>query len=145
MAAPTNEAIQLVQKMYECFNKGDLDTITREVFAPDLQWMLPGHNPLAGQKTSAAEVIAFFGQLVKCGIKVDLVGIHPFGDDGCVELHRGYGEAGGNKLDAINCTHYRVRGGRIADVHVYMGNQHAADAFFNAAYNLKPIPDRLAD
>ena len=30
-----NPNLALVQRMYECFNKGDLDTIRREIFAPD--------------------------------------------------------------------------------------------------------------
>jgi ketosteroid isomerase-like protein len=145
MAQETNEAIRLVQKMYECFNKDDLDTIRKEVFAPDLKWNLPGRHPLSGMKQSGEEVIAFFGELRKCGINVDLIGIHPFGDDGCVEIHRGYGEAGGNKLDARNCTHYVASNGRLSRVEVFMGDQASADNFFNAAYNLKPIPERLAD
>jgi len=137
--------VDIVAKMYECFNHGDMATIKRDVFAADLQWMLPGHNPLAGMKHGADEVIAFFSQLVKSGIKVDLVKIDGFGESTVVEVHRGYGEAKGNKLDALNCTHYEIRDGKIAQVQVYMGDQHAADSFFNAVYTLKPIPDRLAD
>ena len=140
-----NEAMALVQKMYECFNRDDLETLRREVFASDLQWTLPGHHPLAGTKTSGEEVIAFFGQLRKAGIQVDLVGIHPFGDDACVELHRGHGQTGDLKFDAVNCTHYHVTNGRLSKVQVFMGDQHAADAFFTAVYKLKPIPARLAD
>ena len=48
-------------------------------------------------------------------------------------------------LDALNCTHYKIRDGQIYDVQVYMSDQHAADTFFNGVFQLKPIPDRLAD
>jgi uncharacterized protein len=134
----------LIQKMYECFNKGDMDTIRKEVFAPDLVWRLPGRHPLAGTKQGVDEVLAFFAQLVKSNIQVDLVRADDWGDDTVVEVHRGHGEAGGVKLDALNCTHYHIKNGRIADVQVYMSDQYGADNFFCAVFHLAPIPDRLA-
>ena len=143
MAQHPNVAI--VTKMYECFNKGDMDTIKREIFANDLEWRLPGHHPLSGIKHGADEVIAFFGQLAKSGIQVDLVKIDAWGEDTVVEVHRGHGQAKGAVLDAINCTHYRIKDGKIAEVQVYLSDQHAADIFFWTAYNLKSIPYRLAD
>ena len=137
--------VELVQRMYECFNRGDMDTIRKEIFAPDLIWRLPGHHPLAGTKQGAEEVLAFFEQLGRAGIQVDLIGMDDFGQDTVVEVHRGHGTAtSGAVLDARNCTHYQVREGRIADVQVYISDQHTVDQFFNAVYALKPIPDRLA-
>jgi uncharacterized protein len=136
--------VQLVRRMYDCFNRDDLDTLRREIFAPNLVWHLPGHNPLAGTKNGAEEVIAFFLQLRKGHIQVDLIQIDLFGADTVVEVHRGHGTQGGATLDAINCTHYHIRDGRIADVQVFLSDQHAADAFFWTVYPLKPIPDRLA-
>ena len=50
----------IVVRMYECFNQGDLDTIRKEIFAPDLNWRLPGRNPVGGEKSNAEEVLAFF-------------------------------------------------------------------------------------
>ena len=47
-ARQTNLA--LVQRMYDCFNRDDLATIRNEIFAPDLVWNLPGHNPVAGNR-----------------------------------------------------------------------------------------------
>jgi ketosteroid isomerase-like protein len=140
----TGSNSDIVAKMYACFNQGDLDTIRNEVFAPDIEWRLPGRHPLAGTKHGADEVLAFFGQLVKSGIHVDLTGIHDWGDDTVVEVHRGYGTAGDAKLDGINCTHYHIKNGRIQDVQVYVSNQYALDDFFNVVYAYKPIPDRLA-
>ena len=155
-----NANLGLVQRMYECFNRGDLETIRNEIFAPDLVWNLPGRHPLSGTKNGAEEVIAFFAQLVRANIQVTLdpqsdpaTGIDTFGDDTVVEVHRGSGTAtvrdvDGNEsqvvLNALNCTHYQIRDGRIARVQVYMSDQHAADNFFWAVYALKPIPERLA-
>lgn len=136
--------VALVEKMYEIFNTGDLDVLKREVFAEDLVWTLPGRNPVGGVKRGPDEVIAFFGGLVASGIKVDIIRIDAWGDDTVVEVHRGHGESRGARLDALNCTHYRVANGRIAEVQVYMSDQYAADDFFWSAYDLAPIPDRWA-
>jgi ketosteroid isomerase-like protein len=137
--------ISLVEKMYDCFNRGDLQTIKEEVFASDLVWRLPGRHPLGGTKNGPDEVLAFFAKLGESGIKVDLIGIDAWGDDTVVEVHRGHGTAGNATLDALNCTHYHVRGGRIADVQVYMSDQYAADNFFWEVYGLAPIPERLGN
>jgi ketosteroid isomerase-like protein len=136
--------VALVERMYELFNQGDLDALKEEVFAPDLVWTLPGRNPVGGVKNGPDEVIAFFGGLVASGIKVDLVSIDAWGENTVVEVHRGHGESRGARLDALNCTHYRIRDGRIAVVQVYLSDQYAADNFFWAAYDLAPIPDRWA-
>ena len=137
-------AVELVQKMYECFNNQDMETIKSEVFHPELKWVLPGHHPLAGVKHGADEVIAFFMQLGKANIQVDLIKIDVFGDDGAIEVHRGHTQDAPG-LDALNCTYYKVRDGKIADVQVFIGEQHHVDLFFNARYEMKPIQDRIAD
>jgi ketosteroid isomerase-like protein len=137
--------VGIVEKMYECFNKGDMATIKRDVFAENIEWRLPGHHPLAGPKYGADEVIAFFAQLVKSGIKVDLIQIDAFGENTVVEVHRGYGQVGDAKLDAYNCTHYHIKNGKIADVQVYISDQHTVDQFFYQSHKLAAIPKRLAE
>lgn len=145
--APGKTSLSVVQRMYECFNRGDMETIKQEVFAPDIVWTLPGRHPLSGTKQGADEVIAFFAELGKVGIQVDLIGLDQFLEDTVVEVHRGHTqgrEVNGVKLDALNCTHYHVVDGKIKQVQVFMGDQYGADNFFWAACGLKPIPDRLA-
>jgi ketosteroid isomerase-like protein len=141
----TGSAMSVVSRMYECFNKADLDTIKNEIFAPDIEWRLPGRHPLAGTKHGADEVLSFFHQLNKTGIQVDLVKIDEWTDDIVVEVHRGHGQAGDHKLDGLNCTHYHVKGGRITEVQVYVSDQYHLDNFFNAVVEYAPIPQRLAD
>src|SRR5947209_12264226 len=117
-------SLDVVQKMYDCFNRGDIETIKREVFAPDIVWNLPGRHPLSGTKHGADEVLAFFGQLGKVGIHVDLIGLDQWHEDTVVEVHRGHTqgkEINGVKLDALNCTHYQVVDDKIKYVQVYIG------------------------
>jgi len=146
MAQTTVDRVAIIRRMYDCFNRGDLDTIRREVFAPDIVWTLPGRNPVGGTKHGANEVIAFFQQLNRAGIQVDLIGLDEFGQDTVVEVHRGHTQrpVNGATLDALNCTHYQIVNGKIQHVQVYMSDQYAADNFFWSAFQLKPIPDRLA-
>ncbi len=91
--------LDLVTRMYACFNSDDMDTIRREIFAPDLVWNLPGHHPLSGTKNGSEEVIQFFLALRRANIRVTLdpaadpaTGIDTFGDSTVVEVHRGQGE-----------------------------------------------------
>ncbi len=65
--APTHPAMAVVDKMYDCFAKGDMATLKTDVFAPDIAWNLPGHHPLSGIKNGPDEVIAFFGALMQTG------------------------------------------------------------------------------
>lgn len=143
-AALRRRNVGLVEKMYECFNRGDMKTIKDEVFAPDLVWNLPGRSPVGGVKNGPDEVIAFFAGLVASGIKVDLIRIDSWGDDTVVEVHRGHGTAKGASLDALNCTHYVIRDDRIAEVQVYLSDQYGADNFFWTAISLAAIPQRWA-
>ena len=91
MAATETTAMQAVEKMYDCFNRGDLDTIKSDVFAPDIKWTLPGRHPLGGVKNGADEVLAFFHQLNLSGVQVDLIHIDQWTEDTVVEVHRGHG------------------------------------------------------
>ena len=47
-AGQTN--LVLVQRMYDCFNRDDMNTIRYEIFAPGLITNLPRHNELSGWK-----------------------------------------------------------------------------------------------
>lgn len=135
--------VEVVEKMYQCFKAGDMETLKAEVFAEDLQWHLPGHHPLAGTKKGVDEVLAFFGRLRSLGLQVTPLGMGELNSGGVVEVYKAKGEVNGAKLNAFNCNYYTVREGRITEVQVLMADQHGYDAFFWEAYQLKPIPDRL--
>ena len=147
--------LALVQRMYECFNRDDMDTIRNEIFARDLVWNLPGHHPLSGTKHGARK---YWRSSPRCAGPIfrspsTRRTTRPPASTASarstvVEVHRGRGtttvrDASGVDqqvtLNALNCTHYQIRDGRIANVQVYMSDQHAADTFFNAVYQLKPI------
>ena len=143
--APTHPAMAVVNRMYECFAKGDMETLKTEVFAADITWDLPGHHPLSGVKRGPDEVIAFFGALMATGVNVDNITFGTMGDDGVIERHTGHGKfSDGEEIIFPTCSYYRIQDGRIAAVQVYTGDQHGVDRYFWAMNALKPIPDRLA-
>ena len=75
----------VVDRMYQCFAQGDMETLKNEVFAPDIEWALPGHHPLSGVKLGADEVIAFFALLMQTGISVDNISFGTIGDESRLE------------------------------------------------------------
>ncbi len=135
--------MDVVNRMYECFAHGDMETLKREVFAADIEWRLPGHHPLSGPKRGADEVLAFFGALMQTGINVDNISFGTIGDDRVVETHTGHGTVDGEAYIFPTCSVYTIRDGKIVQVQVYTADQHRVDAYFWAAYTLKPLPDRL--
>jgi ketosteroid isomerase-like protein len=121
-----------------------MDTLKREVFAPDIEWALPGHHPLSGVKKGADEVIAFFTALMQSGVNVDNVSFGTIGDDRVVETHTGHGTVNGKDYIFPTCSVYTIQNNRIQRVQVYTADQHGVDDYFWQANALKPIPERLA-
>lgn len=136
---------QLVFKMYDYFGKGDMESIKREIFHPDMSWTMPGHHPLSARMEGVDAVLAFFGALFKAGIVVDNVHFGVLDDGTVIEKHMGHGKIGGESFDFPTCTSYGIKDGKIFDVHVHTGDQHNVDRYFWAVFKLKGIPARLAE
>ena len=133
-----------IRSAFAAFAHGDMDTLKAEVFAPDIEWALPGHHPLSGVKKGADEVLAFFGALMQSGVNVDNVSFGTIGDDRVVETHSGHGNVEGRDYLFPTCSVYTIRDGKIQHVQVYTADQHGVDDYFWKANALKPIPDRLS-
>ena len=135
--------LEVVEKMYQCFKNGDLETLKTEIFAQELEWHLPGHSPMAGTKKGIGEVLGFLGSLRKLGVQVTPLGMGEIGEDWVAEFYRGQGEINGVHLNALNCNRYKIRDAKITEVQVFMSDQHNYDIFCWEAFTLKPIPERL--
>lgn len=139
----SNKNLAIIEKMWECFREGDTKTLGN-IFAPDVIYNMPGYHPLSGIKKGINELLAFFDELGKSNIKVELLKIGILNENMIVEVHHGYGETKGANLDVINCNIYQIKDDKIARVDCYNGDQHAIDNFFYSIYTLKSIPERLA-
>lgn len=136
-------ATELVQRFYECYANGDLETMKRDVLAPDVVWRIPGRHPLSGPKHGADEIVAFFAQLAKADMKAEVV--YMSGDDTrVVDVHRGWGATDAAGMDMLWVLYYRIEDGRIKEVVNFAADQAQADEFFWASYPLAPVPVRLA-
>jgi uncharacterized protein len=135
---------ELVHRMYSLFAQGDMDTIKRELFHPDMTWTMPGHHPLAGRMEGVDSVLAFFGALFNAGITVDNAHFGELDDGTVIEKHLGHGVAGTEVYVFPTCTSYGIKDGRIFDVQVHTADQHGVDRFMWKQYQLKGIPERLA-
>jgi ketosteroid isomerase-like protein len=136
---------ELVFKMYDYFSKGDMESIKREIFHPDMTWTMPGHHPLSGKMEGVDAVIAFFGALFKAGITVDNVHFGELDDGTVVEKHTGHGKIGNEEFIFPTCTTYGIKDGKIFDVRVHTGDQHTVDRYMWTMFKLKGIPARLAE
>nr|CEL21352.1 hypothetical protein [Kibdelosporangium sp. MJ126-NF4]CTQ96081.1 hypothetical protein [Kibdelosporangium sp. MJ126-NF4] len=148
LAAPTAAAaggehpnVKLIKDYYRAYGSGDLHAL-RQFFTSDIRWTIPGHHPLAGTKTGADEVLAFFAQLAESGFRAEVMFLAANGD-WVVDMHRGWSTAPAG-LDITWVLAFRVRGRKIAEAVNFAADQHAADAFFWRQYPLAPIPQRLA-
>ncbi len=135
----------IVLKMYEYFNAGDLDRVRSELLAEDITWNMPGHHPLSGEHTGADQVMAFFGALSKAGIRVDNVHFGELENGTVIERHQGHASIGSDEFLFPTATAYDVEDGRLKRVQVHTADQHNVDRYMWSVFGLKPITARLAD
>jgi len=135
----------LVLKMYEYFNAGDLERVRTELFAEDITWRMPGHHPLSGEHAGADQVMAFFGALSKAGIQVDNVHFGELENGIVIERHMGHAAIGGDHFDFPTATSYEIEDGRLKRVQVHTADQHNVDRYMWTVFGLKPIGERLVD
>ncbi|MCK5103262.1 MAG: nuclear transport factor 2 family protein [Cyclobacteriaceae bacterium] len=135
------ENVAIVKQFFKYYKKNDIVGL-REIFAPDIEWHVPGHHPLAGTKKGVEEVIAYYKQLQKANFKAEVI-ILEGNDNHVIDCHRGWAQVGGQKLDMSWVLLYTIENGKITSMQNFPSDQHAADAFFWKVYKLKDIPDRL--
>ena len=135
----------LVLKMYDYFAKGDMDSIKREIFHPNMSWTMPGRHPLSGRIEGVDAVLAMFGALFKAGIVVEDVHFGELDDGTVIEKHMGHGNIGDEIVYFPTCTSYAIKDGKIFEVQVHNGDYPAVERYMWSVYNLKDIPDRLAE
>ncbi|GAB3220284.1 nuclear transport factor 2 family protein [Spirosoma arcticum] len=137
----TNPNVALIQRYYQVYAQGDPQAL-RPFFAPNIEYRIPGHGPLAGTKRGVDEVLAFFAELAKGGFRADPIVLAQEGD-WVIDLHRGYSTLGVGQVDITWALAFRIQNGQIVEAINFAFDQAAADIYWWANYPLKPIPDRL--
>jgi ketosteroid isomerase-like protein len=145
MTALATSNTEIIQRMYDAFHTGDLDLLRNELFAPDIRWYMPGRHPLSGMHEGIDAVTAFLAALSKAGIVVDDIHVGELDNGIVVEKHIGHGHSHGVDYAFPTCTSYQVEDGRVVEVRVHSNDPHAVNEYMWAQYELKPLPDRLAE
>ena len=143
MATEQNN-VDIILTMYRYFESGDVARISTELMHPDIVWRVPGHHPLAGAHTGPEQVLGFLGRMAGTGIQFTDLHFGQLDDGTVVEKHLGIAKLGEEVVELPAAVTYGIRDGRIADVRVNSGDQHALDRFVWSAVTLLPVTERLA-
>jgi uncharacterized protein len=135
--------VDIILTMYKYFETGEIGKIRDELLHPGIVWRVPGHHPLAGAHTGSDEVLGFLGHITQVGIEFTDLHFGELDDGTVVEKHLGRATRNGVVIELPTAVTYGIRDGRIADVQVHTGDQHALDQLIWSAVSLKPITERL--
>jgi ketosteroid isomerase-like protein len=125
--------IKVVQKAYDCFNKGDIPGLL-DSFAGNIAWLTPGapRIPYAGSFQGRDKVAAFFDDLGKTAQFTEFV-TQKFiaqGDTVVVLGHyAGKGRATGRSFSTDWAMVFTVQNGKVTKFHEYFDTANLGAAF----------------
>lgn len=123
--------VDVLRKVYEAFNAGDLATLT-DLIAEDAVWHWPGRGPLSGDHRGRDAIFTIFGRVAELCPDFQCQVIDILGNDGRgVCINRASGSRPGRTLDDKNVDVFRMRDGKIAELWSYEEDQRAADEFWS--------------
>ena len=124
--------VDLLNKGYDAFDKGDLDTI-RALFTEDVVFHVGGHNQLTGDYRGIDEVFGFFGKIVELTggtFKIERHAILADDEHGAV-LSTSTAQRDGKSLSVKTVDVHHFSGDKVSEVWTLDDDQQAADAFFS--------------
>jgi ketosteroid isomerase-like protein len=128
-----DENVATMQRAYDAFNRGDLDTLT-EIFDESAAWHLPGRSSMAKDYQGVDAILAYFGQIgQETGgtFQAELQHLVADGDDHVVGIQRSTGERDGKHLDVGDCIVFQLKDGRITDGREHFEDLYAWDEFWS--------------
>jgi uncharacterized protein len=128
-----DENVAIMQRAYDAFNRGDLDTLT-EIFDDGAVWHLPGRSSMAKDYQGSEAILAYFGQLgekTAGTFRAELEDLLAGGGDRVVGIQRSTAERGGKRLDVGNCIVFELKDGRITDGREHFHDLYAWDEFWS--------------
>jgi uncharacterized protein len=135
--------VDIILTMYRYFESGDVDRIRTELMHPKIVWRVPGHHPLAGSHQGPDQVFGFLGRMAGTGIQFTDMHFGELDDGTVVEKHLGIADLHGERIELPAAVTYGIEDGRIAEVRVNSGDQHALDRFIWSSVALKSVTERL--
>ena len=126
-----HENVDLLNRGYDAFEKGDLDTL-RQLFTDDIVFHVPGRSQVAGDYRGQDEVFGFFGRLVELtGGSFKIERHHVLADDthGSV-LSTSTAQRDGKSLSVKTVDVFHFQGDRVSEVWTFADDLYAEDEFF---------------
>jgi uncharacterized protein len=117
MSATESQNIAVVQRGYEAFSKGDVETL-KTLFSPSASWHAPASGVLRGNYRGAQAILEFFGQLgqeTHGTVRAEPESMAASGDQVFV-LHRSTGKRRGKTLDTKEVLVFKLDQGVVTEV-----------------------------
>src|SRR5436190_7759229 len=108
-----NENVAIMQRAYDAFNSGDINTLT-EIFDETAVWHLPGRSSMARDYEGRDATLAYFGQLgQQTGgtFRAELQRLLSDEDNRVVGIQRSTADRDGKHLDVVNSIVFELRDG----------------------------------
>lgn len=128
-----NEAKQVVTNFLTAVQVGDLEQLNT-LLHPDMEWVQPGNNRVAGLKRSSAEVFQMVGKMFELSANTlkltDIKTISVNGNRVACLLHWNASQPAGGILDVDNIDVYTVDNGKIIKAEIFTADQEKEDQFW---------------
>jgi uncharacterized protein len=119
----------LLRREYDAFAREDLTSLD-EIFADDIVYHVPGHNPFSGDYQGKEAVYELFRQDRRASFRSEIHDILA-NDRHAVALTVVHGARQGRVLEDITVHVVHVVDGRITEAWFFPGDQAASDAFWS--------------
>ena len=127
----SSENKQLIRQMYDAFQRGDIDTILKNL-TEDFAWNLPGPAPFAGQRSGREGMRAFFTEMMAAA-ELDQFDVDEILGDGekvvVLGRQRATVRATGAKYSTDFAHVWTLRGGKVSHGVVFEDTNAAGAAF----------------
>lgn len=124
---------RLIRRTYAAFAAGDLETVA-ECFAEDIVWHSLGHSRFSRDYVGREDLFGLFATLFEetgGSFRMELQDILA-NDERAVGLTTNRAERLGRSLTYDEAAVFRIDGGRVAEAWLFVGDQEAYAAFFDA-------------
>ena len=132
IAEANDAAMKLVQKGYQAFSVGDMETM-RSLFTRDVVQHVPGTGPLAGTYKGPDALIGYYGRLGELTdgtFRADLIEVHGDGHGHVVSVHQHSMVRNGVKRVSRGSILFSFVGDKMSDLLELHSDLPGDDAFF---------------
>ena len=128
----SDENVAIMQRGYEAFNKGDMDTLV-ELFDESMVWHLPGRSSFASDYQGRDATLAYFAQLGRRreGPSAELQELVGDDEDRVIGIQRSTGDRNGKHLDVGNCIVFQLKDSWVVDGREHFHDLYAWDEFWS--------------